>query len=169
MDPSPQPSEARRNTAPLDAPVFYVSAVLLMVILGGSALAPDFAQRLFSSIQDGIVANGSWYYVLVVAIILVSSVVIALTRFGDIKLGPDHAEPEYSMISWFSMLFAAGMGIGLMFFGVAEPVMHFLAPPIEPGGSVSAASEAMTLTFFHWGLHAWATYAIVAVILAGNP
>jgi len=166
MDPSPQPSEARRNTAPLDAPVFYVSAVLLMVILGGSALAPDFAQRLFSNIQDGIVANGSWYYVLVVAIILVSSVVIALTRFGDIKLGPDHAEPDYSMISWFSMLFAAGMGIGLMFFGVAEPVMHFLAPPVGPGGSVSAASEAMTLTFFHWGLHAWATYAIVAVILA---
>ncbi len=166
MDLTPQPSAERRNIAPLDAPVFYVSAAMLMVILGGAALAPDFAQRLFSNIQEGIVANGSWYYVLVVAIILVSSFVIALTRFGDIKLGPDHAEPEYSMISWFSMLFAAGMGIGLMFFGVAEPVMHFLAPPIGPGGSVSAAREAMTLTFFHWGLHAWATYAIVAVILA---
>ncbi len=166
MDAPRQPLEEQRNVAPLNAPVFWASTILLAVVLGGSALAPDFADRLFSNIQDGIVVNGSWYYVLVVAIILVSSVVIALTRFGDIKLGPDHAEPEYSIISWFAMLFAAGMGIGLMFFGVAEPVMHFLAPPHGAGGSVSAASEAMTLTFFHWGLHAWATYAIVAVILA---
>jgi choline/glycine/proline betaine transport protein len=161
-----QSAEQRRNSAPLDPPVFYVSVILLMVVLGGSALAPEFADQLFSSMQNGIVTNGSWYYVLVVAIILVSCVVIALTRYGDIKLGPDHAEPEYSIVSWFAMLFAAGMGIGLMFFGVAEPVMHFLAPPNGAGGSVAAAKEAMTLTFFHWGLHAWATYAIVAVILA---
>lgn len=159
-------SDEPRNSAPLDPPVFYVSIILLIVVLGGSALAPEFADRLFSSMQSSIVTNGSWYYVLVVAIILVSCVVIALTRYGDIKLGPDHAEPEYSIVSWFAMLFAAGMGIGLMFFGVAEPVMHFLAPPNGAGGSVTAAKEAMTLTFFHWGLHAWATYAIVAVILA---
>ena len=101
-----------------------------------------------------------------VAIILVSSFAVALTRFGDIKLGPDHAEPDYSLTSWFAMLFAAGMGIGLMFFGVAEPVMHFLNPPSGDGGTVDAAKEAMKLTFFHWGLHAWAIYAIVAVILA---
>lgn len=162
----PQPSDQPRNSAPLDRPVFYVSVLLLMVVLGGSALAPEFADQLFSTVQNGIVTNGSWYYVLVVAIILVSCVVIALTRYGDIKLGPDHAEPEYSIVSWFAMLFAAGMGIGLMFFGVAEPVMHFLSPPNGAGGSVTAAKEAMTLTFFHWGLHAWATYAIVAVILA---
>lgn len=120
---------------------------------------------MFVWMQSGIIANGSWYYVLVVAIILVTVVFVALTRYGDIKLGPDHAEPEYSLLSWFAMLFAAGMGIGLMFFGVAEPVIHFLNPPHGEGGTVEAAREAMKLTFFHWGLHAWATYAIVAVIL----
>lgn len=154
------------SPAPLNAPVFYISASLLTLIIGGSALAPDFANELFGSMQSAIIVNGSWYYVLVVAIIMVSSFAIALTRFGDIKLGPDHAEPDYSLISWFAMLFAAGMGIGLMFFGVAEPVMHFLNPPSGDGGTVDAAKEAMKLTFFHWGLHAWAIYAIVAVILA---
>ena len=159
-------SSEQTDPAPMNKPVFYSSAALLVLIVGASAIAPEFANGLFSEMQAGIVANGSWYYVLVVAIILVSSFAIALTRYGDIKLGQDHAEPEYSLTSWFAMLFAAGMGIGLMFFGVAEPVMHFLDPPIGEGGTLPAAKEAMKLTFFHWGLHAWATYAIVAVILA---
>lgn len=155
-----------REFAPINKPVFYGSSALLVLIVGFSALAPELANGWFGELQAGIVANGSWYYVLVVAVILVSSFTIALTRFGDIKLGPDHAEPDYSLVSWFAMLFAAGMGIGLMFFGVAEPVMHFLDPPNGAGGTVDAAQEAMKLTFFHWGLHAWAVYAIVAVILA---
>ena len=152
--------------APVNRSVFRSSAIALFVIVGLSALFPDAANGLFGAMQNGIVRYGSWYYVLVVAIILVSSVLVAMTRYGDIKLGPDHAEPDYSLWSWFAMLFAAGMGIGLMFFGVAEPVMHFLNPPIGEGGSVAAAQEAMKLTFFHWGFHAWAIYAIVAVILA---
>jgi len=158
------PSESA--TAPMDKPVFVSAAVLLVVFLGAAALAPEATGQLFSSIQGGIVANGSWYYVLVVAVILVSAVGVATTRYGEIKLGPDHAEPDYTLTSWFAMLFAAGMGIGLMFFGVAEPVMHFLDPPNGDGGTVDAAKEAMKITFFHWGLHAWAIYAIVAVILA---
>lgn len=161
-----QENPEKADLAPLNKPVFYGSTALLVVIVGFSALAPELANGWFNELQAGIVVNGSWYYVLVVAVILVSSLTIALTRFGDIKLGPDHAEPEYSLVSWFAMLFAAGMGIGLMFFGVAEPVMHFLDPPNGAGGTVSAAQEAMKLTFFHWGLHAWAVYAIVAVILA---
>ncbi|MGI9327897.1 MAG: BCCT family transporter [Pseudomonadales bacterium] len=150
----------------MDRPVFLTATALLVLIIGASALAPNAAEGLFGQVQASIVANGSWFYVLVVAAILLSSLFIAFTRYGEIKLGPDHAEPDYSLLSWFSMLFAAGMGIGLMFFGVAEPVMHFLVPPNGPAGTVAAAREAMTLTFFHWGLHAWAIYAIVAVILA---
>ena len=152
--------------APVDPPVFYGAVICLMVILALAALAPTSTGELFASIQNGIVAYASWYYVLVVAIILVAVFALALTRFGEIKLGPNHAEPEYSLVSWFAMLFAAGMGIGLMFFGVAEPVNHFLAPPHGDGGTAAAAEEAMRLTFFHWGLHAWAIYAIVALILA---
>ena len=110
--------------------------------------------------------NASWFYVMAVALILLCVAFLGLSRYGDIKLGPDHAEPSFSFGSWFAMLFSAGMGIGLMFFGVAEPVMHFLSPPLGEPGTVEAAKEAMKLTFFHWGLHAWAIYAIVALILA---
>ena len=101
-----------------------------------------------------------------VAIILLSVAFLALSRYGDIKLGPDHSEPDYRNFTWFAMLFSAGMGIGLMFFGVAEPVMHFMAPPVGEGGTATAAREAMKITFFHWGLHAWAIYAVVALTLA---
>ena len=155
-----------RNSAPLDRPVFWMATGLLALILGATALMPNAAGALFNALQQAIVTNASWYYVIVVAVILVTTLFVAMTRYGDIKLGPDHAEPDYSLTSWFAMLFAAGMGIGLMFFGVAEPVMHFANPPVGTGGSVAAAKEAMKLTFFHWGMHAWATYAIVAVILA---
>ncbi|MEM7097665.1 MAG: choline BCCT transporter BetT [Pseudomonadota bacterium] len=154
-----------QSAAPVNGPVFYGSVICLVLVVGLSALFPDAASSVFGWMQAGIIANASWYYVLVVAVILVVCVFVAVTRFGDIKLGPDHSEPEYSLLSWFAMLFAAGMGIGLMFFGVAEPVIHFLNPPHGEGGTAEAAREAMKLTFFHWGLHAWATYAIVAVVL----
>jgi len=122
--------------------------------------------RLFESVQGWILGNVSWFYILVVAIILLAVVFLALSRYGDIKLGPDHSEPDYRNFTWFAMLFSAGMGIGLMFFGVAEPVMHFMSPPVGEGGTAIAAREAMKITFFHWGLHAWAIYAVVALILA---
>jgi len=150
----------------VDRSVFLPATLILCLLVVGSALAPDASEALFQSVQEAIVRYASWYYVLVVAIVLLSILLFSLSRFGDIKLGPDHSEPEYSAISWFAMLFAAGMGIGLMFFGVAEPVMHFLQPPLEDGGTVDAARHAMTLTFFHWGLHAWAIYAIAALLLA---
>jgi choline/glycine/proline betaine transport protein len=112
--------------AELDRPVFVSSALILSTVLLVAALFPDAMDSLFASMQSAIVTNASWYYVLVVAVILVSVLVFAFSSYGQIKLGPDHSEPEYSFISWFAMMFAAGMGIGLMFFGVAEPVMHFL-------------------------------------------
>ncbi len=152
--------------ARLNPPVFYSATGLIVVILLFAALFPETAESSFQSIQSAILANASWFYVLAVAIILISVVYLGFSRYGEIKLGPDHSEPDYSRLSWFSMLFSAGMGIGLMFFGVAEPVMHFLSPPVVESGTVEAAREAMKITFFHWGLHAWAIYAIVALILA---
>ena len=139
---------------------------MLLVTVMSAALWPEATGSFFKSLQNGIVANGSWYYVIVVAIILLAVIVFSLTRYGSIKLGPDHVEPDYSFVSWFAMMFSAGMGIGLMFFGVSEPVMHFMNPPVGEPGTVTAAREAMQLTFFHWGIHAWAMYAIVALVLA---
>lgn len=150
----------------IDRKVFVPATLVLLALVVFAGLAPASSEALFADVQSAIVRYASWYYVLVVAIILVSVLLFSLSRYGDIKLGPDHSEPEYSSVSWFAMLFAAGMGIGLMFFGVAEPVMHFLQPPHGDGGDVSAAEHALTLTFFHWGLHAWAIYAIVALLLA---
>ena len=150
----------------LDSAVFYPASAFLLITVAIAALSPEKTRDFFQSLQAGIVAYGSWYYVLVVAVTLVSVVVFSMTRFGDIKLGPDHIEPDYSFVSWFAMMFSAGMGIGLMFFGVSEPVMHFLSPPLGEPGTVAAAREALKLTFFHWGIHAWTMYAIVALILA---
>ncbi|NGR08370.1 BCCT family transporter [bacterium SGD-2] len=150
----------------INKPVFFTSGAFILGLLAFAAIAPNALQRLFSAVQAWIFSNASWFYMLAVAVILLATVYAALSRYGEIKLGPDHSEPDFRDITWYSMLFAAGMGIGLMFFGVAEPVMHFLEPPVGEGGTVQAARQAMGITFFHWGLHAWAVYAMVALILA---
>lgn len=87
-------------------------------------------------------------------------------RFGQLKLGPDDSVPDFRFLSWIAMLFAAGMGIGLMFYAVGEPMTHYMAPPTAEPKSVAAMREAMTVTFFHWGIHAWAIYAVVGLSLA---
>jgi len=155
-------SAARPTFSP---PVFWTSTLLLLVLVLYASLFQANAQWLFAAIQGWIITNLSWFYILAVAIILGTVVFLGMSRYGDIKLGPDHSTPDDSSTTWFAMLFSAGMGIGLMFFGVAEPVMHFAKPPFGDGGTVQAAGEAMRITFFHWGLHAWAIYAIVALIL----
>jgi len=155
---------ATRTT--LNPPVFYTSAALTLALVAFAVLAPQLAQGVFDQVQRWIVANLSWFYVLAVAVVLISVLFLAFGRFGDIRLGPDHSRPEYKSVTWFAMLFSAGMGIGLMFFGVAEPVMHFSNPPIGDPSTVQAAREAMKITFFHWGLHAWGIYAAVGLVLA---
>lgn len=157
--------EAKRRST-LNPPVFYTSALLVFLLVLYATAFQENAQALFEEVQQWIITNASWFYILTVALVLISVVFLAVSRYGDIKLGPDHSEPDYPNSSWFAMLFSAGMGIGLMFFGVAEPVMHFTSPPVGEAGTVAAAREAMKITFFHWGLHAWAIYAIVALILA---
>lgn len=154
------------ETARLNPPVFFTSAGLIIALLIFAVISPKTADTSFKALQDAIVDNGSWFYVLAVAIMLITVLFLGLSRYGDIKLGPDHATPDYSKITWFSMLFSAGMGIGLMFFGVAEPVMHYVNPPTGTPETIAAAKESMNITFFHWGLHAWGIYAIVALILA---
>ncbi|MFD1218346.1 MULTISPECIES: BCCT family transporter [Microbulbifer] len=151
--------------AHFNPPVFYVATAVLALLVFYAVVFPQGATTQFQSLQNAIVSYMSWYYVMVVAVILIGVLAVGLSSFGEVRLGPEHAEPDYSFWSWFAMLFSAGMGIGLLFFGVAEPVMHYLEPPLGETGTAAAASEAMVLTFFHWGFHAWAIYAIVAMIL----
>ena len=159
-------TNSKPTKSTINPPVFFGAAALVASLVIFASVLPEQAKAFFGLLQTWIMENASWFYVLAVAIILIGTVFLAVSRYGDLKLGPDHSQPEYSNTTWFAMLFSAGMGIGLMFFGVAEPVMHFIAPPVGEPQTVEAAKEALKLTFFHWGLHAWAIYAIVALILA---
>ncbi|GAA5236854.1 BCCT family transporter [Verticiella sediminum] len=163
---TPTDDSGRKPRISINPPVFYGSAGLLLLLVLYVAMFEAQAQSLFSSVQDWIIHNVGWFYVLAVAVILLITVFCMISRYGDIKLGPDDSSPDYSNSTWFAMLFCAGMGIGLMFFGVAEPLMHMIDPPFGEPYSALAAREAIKITFFHWGLHAWAIYAIVALILA---
>ena len=160
---------ARNDNGPvagINAPVFYPSAVLILLFVLFAITAPETAGQLFGSAQNWIINTFGWFYLLSMGIYLALALILALSRYGRVKLGPDHSEPDFSYMSWFAMLFSAGMGIGLVFYGVAEPVFHFAGPPVGEAGTAEAAREAMKTTFFHWGIHAWGVYAIVALALA---
>lgn len=150
----------------INPPVFFTSAGLIIAfVLAGSVFAEQ-AQLLFARVQAFIIEDFGWFYILAVAGFLVFVLFLMISRYGDVKLGPDDSEPDYSYMSWLAMLFSAGMGIGLVFFGVAEPIQHYAAPPVGEGRTVESARQAMALTFLHWGLHAWAIYIVVGLALA---
>ncbi|QBI18431.1 hypothetical protein ER308_01835 [Egibacter rhizosphaerae] len=133
--------------------VFIPAVIIIVAFLALGSLAPDRATEAFAAVQDAIAANLAWLYLGAVTVFLVFVVWLAVSRHGEKRLGPDDARPHYSYPAWFAMLFSAGMGIGLLFFSVAEPISHFglQVPPwsdAEPG-SPEAATDAMTTTFFH--------------------
>ena len=140
--------------------VFLSTVGIIALFLAIVIFAPNAFELMTRQMNQWITTSFRWFYVLSVAVFLIVLIVIALSDMGKIKLGPDHSQPEYGNGSWFAMLFTAGMGIGLMFFGVAEPIMHYVSPPTGDPQTIQAAQQAMRITFFHWGLHAWAIYAI---------
>ena len=169
------PSAAASEMSAVAAPAPLITLVPQVVVpallvLGGllvfCGLFPQRADLFFSGAQSWVVSHFDWFYTSAVTVFLVFLLMVASSRFGDIKLGPDDAEPEFNFLSWTAMLFAAGMGIGLMYFGVGEPLQHFLKPPTQIGGTPAAAKEALQVTFFHWGFHAWAIYGTMGLVLA---
>lgn len=146
--------------------VFVSTVAIIGLFLIVVLLAPNSFDLVTKHLNQWVTDSFSWFYVLSVAIFLILLIYIAISDMGKIKLGLDHSQPTYSNSSWFAMLFTAGMGIGLMFFGVAEPVMHYVSPPTGDAETIQAAQQAMQVTFFHWGLHAWAIYTIVGLSLA---
>ena len=152
--------------SPVNRPVFFGASLVILLLVFYATVYKSKAGVEFEKLHSELMANASWFYVATVAVIFICVCYLGLSRYGDIKLGPDHAAPDYRFGSWFAMLFSAGLGTGLLFFGLGEPVMHFLNPPEGLPETVSAAREAMKITFFHWGLHVWSIYVIVALILA---
>ncbi|MGV2981427.1 BCCT family transporter [Camelimonas sp. ID_303_24] len=147
-------------------PVFFGAVAIIVAFLLVGALLPGQAETAFGAMQAWVLSRFGWFYLLSVAVFVGAAIILATGRTGDLKLGPDDAEPDFPYLSWLAMLFAAGMGIGLMYFAVGEPLMHAAAPPDVPPGGPAASRAAMSITFFHWGIHAWAIYAIVGLSLA---
>jgi len=146
--------------------VFFISAALIILFVAGAILFQNYLGDFFGQVQSGMSKYAGWFFIFTINIVLVVCLVVLISRFGSIKLGGPDAEPEFSTMGWFSMLFSAGMGIGLLFYGVAEPMFHYTANPLTEPGTQEAARKAMDITFLHWGLHPWGVYTIVGLSLA---
>ena len=150
----------------IDKEIFWVSAILATIFVVWTVVMPEQAGGVFSSVMAFLTNYFGWSYLLSMTLFLAFCFVVAFSKFGKIKLGKDHDKPEYSTMTWFFMLFSAAMGIGLVFWSIAEPIYHFGGPPFGEAGTAEAAEVAMRYTFYHWGLHPWAVYALVGMALA---
>ena len=164
-----QSTEPLRGWGGLNKAVFIPASIiiLLMILLAGAA-ATD-SQEIFGNINAWITETIGWWYILAATLFVFFAFYVGLSKIGNIRLGRDDEGPEFSLTAWFAMLFSAGMGIGLVFWGVAEPLNHYINPPSisgEKAEGIAAADQAMSLTFFHWGLHAWAIYVVVGLGMA---
>lgn len=150
----------------VDGPVFWPSAVLIILFISVTLIVGEPMGLIFDSIQGAISDAGGWFFVLAVNFFLIFVLFVAFSKFGRIRLGGQNAKPEFSKGAWFAMLFSAGMGIGILFWSVGEPINHFMNSPTGENGTVEAARTSMEITFLHWGLHAWGIYALVGMALA---
>lgn len=150
----------------VNRPVFIASALLIVGFIVFGSLFGELAGEVFNQLQSFITHRFRWLFIILMNVTVVFSLYIALSRYGDIRLGHQTEHPEYSLLSWFGMLFSAGIGIGLLYWGTAEPLYHFMSPPMGQAETVEAAKQAMSISFLHWGIHAWALYCVVALSLA---
>ncbi|MEX6504575.1 BCCT family transporter [Pseudomonas zhanjiangensis] len=151
----------------VDARITLVSTAIIVAFVAFCALMGEQAGTVFGEFSNSILLNFKWFYLAMASGVLVYLLYLMVSRFGNITLGKDGEKPEFSTISWLSMLFSAGMGIGLLFWSVAEPMWHYAGNPFSTTAlSAEAAESAMRVTFFHWGMHAWALYLVPALCLA---
>ncbi|TXD49303.1 BCCT family transporter [Polaribacter sp. IC073] len=161
-------SDEKKSIFGLDVngPVFFTSAITIIIIITLTLMFKDKAEQQFTAIQNFVANKAGWFFILSVNVFLIFMIYLAFSKFGQLRIGGQTAKPEFKTLSWFAMLFSAGMGIGLLFWSISEPIYHFLSPPMAVGETAEAAKEAMKFTFLHWGLHAWAVYALVGLSLA---
>ncbi|MDV3126839.1 BCCT family transporter [Mycobacterium sp. 21AC1] len=164
----PVEQKAYTRRAGVDWVVFGVTAVIALAFLVWGFLSTDSLATASTNALGWVMADVGWLFVLTASGFVVFVIWLAMSRYGNIPLGRDDDEPEFRTVSWVAMMFSAGMGIGLMFFGVSEPLSHFASPPPGTGepGNAEAAQTAMATTMFHWTLHPWAIYAVVGLTIA---
>ena len=155
-----------RASSTLKAPIFVPTVVFVAIVAIFCSVFPEQAQTTLDAVKQSVFTHFSWFYILAGSIFFLFLIFLCVSSLGSIRLGADTDEPEFSFMSWIAMLFAAGMGIGLMYFGVAEPILHYLKPTEAGLDEATRAKEAMMTTFYHWGIHAWAIYAVIALALA---
>lgn len=146
--------------------IIVPSMIFILSISILAALYPLDAARVLGIVQNWIFGNLNWVYVWAVTLFVIFLIVLLFSKYGSIVLGNNDSKPDYSFFSWISMLFAAGMGIGLMYFSVAEPIAHYSEPSFSNLSELVRARNAQLYTFFHWGIHAWAVYGVVGLSLA---
>ena len=147
-------------------PVFLSSALLILAFIIFGAFFNELANEVFGQAKEFLSVRFGWFFIVVVNLALIMSIYLIFSRYGDIRLGHQTEKPEYNLISWIGMLFSAGIGIGLLYWGTAEPLQHFMAPPLGEPETIAAAKQAMNISFLHYGLHVWAIYGMVALSLA---
>mgnify|MGYP003385524672 CR=1 FL=1 len=146
--------------------VFFPSAVLIVLFVAITLIYQEFTSVFFESVQTFISAKFGWLYVIAVNVILIFCLYLAFSRFKNIRLGGPNCKPEFSTWAWLSMLFNAGIGLVLMFYSVAEPILHFSNPPYGEPGTIEAAKNALNISYLHWGMHGWAVYALMGLSIA---
>ena len=153
---------------PLDRVVFGVSAVLVIAFIIWGVVGTKSLSAVASTVLAEVITDGGWWFVLTATGFVVFALWVAASKYGRIPLGRDDETPEFRTVSWIAMMFSAGMGIGLMFYGVAEPLAHYVSPPPRTVAAETpeAIQTAMATTLFHWTLHPWAIYAVVGLAIA---
>jgi len=147
-------------------PVYWISIGLASAFVLWGVISPEHLGSVMDPTLRFFMNNFGWFYQIAATFFFVVAIFLIFSKYGKIKLGKDDEEPEFTRLTWIAMLFSAGMGIGLLFFGVSEPISHFVAPPFIEGGTGEAAIMSLRYTYLHWGFHAWAIYAIIALALA---
>lgn len=147
--------------------VFYTAIIFIVIFVAWGLLSPTTLSNVANDALNFTTNKFGWMFLIITFIVLIFVIWLAFSKYGHLRLGKDDDEPQFKYISWFAMLFSAGMGIGIIFWGVAEPLDHYVYPPagIKPL-TAEAANVAMTYSFFHWGLHAWAIYSLVGLTIA---
>ena len=164
--PSSRPDPLEGRTAVVNKPVFISAASVTLAVTLWCVIAPANAEAQLGRIVGWVSTWFGWYYIALATAVLVFVLFLALSRYGSVKLGPEHSKPEFSTGAWAAMLFAAGIGTDLIFYSVYEPAIQYLSPPSIEGGTVQAAREGTVWTLFHYGLSGWGMYSMMGMALA---